>query len=278
MIENGLTLITGAGGLIGRHLTAALAPRGPVVAVTRRPLDGGANVRNVVTDLATPQFVDALPDNVHAVVHLAQSAHYREFPQHADNVFAVNVASTARLLEWARATGVRRFVYASSGGADRVIGSEPVNFYLAGKLAGEVLARSYASVMAVSVLRPFFVYGPGQRRSMLLPRLVDAVRTGRPITLTTTQGIRITPTHVADASAAFAAAALDDRGGVFDVAGPEVLTLREIGELIGGRLGTPPRFEISGATADDVIGDPSAMTARLAAPARRLADGIEDVL
>jgi nucleoside-diphosphate-sugar epimerase len=132
--------------------------------------------------------------------------------------------------------------------------------------------------MTVSVLRPFFVYGRGQRRSMLMPRLVDAVRERRPVTLASPDGIRITPTHVDDAVAAFAAAAQADRPGVFDVAGPEVVSIRAIGELIGARLGIAPRFEIVASAGEDVAGDPAAAAAMLAPPVRRLADGIGDLL
>ena len=49
-------------------------------------------------------------------MHLAQSPRYRDFPEGALDVFEVNVGSTQRLLDWACRQGVKRFIYASSGG------------------------------------------------------------------------------------------------------------------------------------------------------------------
>lgn len=272
------TLITGAGGLIGRNLVAALERDGEVWALARRAGVGSGSARWIEADLSTRAFLDQLPERVDAVVHLAQSPHYRSFPEQALDVFDVNVASTAALLDWAQRHGVRRFILASAGGADRASDTAPLANYLAGKRAAELLAHSYAAQFSVTVLRFFFVYGKNQRRSMLMPRLVDTVRASQPITLAGPDGMRLNPTHVEDAVAAIRQAAIADRPGSFEIAGPEVLSLRQVGEVIGARVGREPQFVVEAGSANDLIGDISRMSAQLAAPRRRLADGIEDLL
>lgn len=272
------TVITGAGGLIGRNLVAALERDGDVWALTRQAAGSGGRARWIEADLANPAFLDRLPEGVDTVVHLAQSPHYRDFPDQAGDVFNVNVASTAMLLDWSHRHGVRRFVFASAGGADRAGDGAPLSNYLAGKRAAELIAQSYAAQFSVTVLRFFFVYGKDQRRSMLMPRLVDAVRAGNPLTLAGPDGIRLNPTHVDDAVAAVRQAVIADRPGTFEIAGPEVMSMRQIGDVIGARVGRAPQFTIDQRGGTDLIGDISEMSAQLIAPRRRLADGIEDLL
>lgn len=267
-------LITGASGLIGRHLVGLLEGETDVVALSRTPLPS-ASATWIAADLSAPHFINALPSRVDTVVHLAQSPHYREFPEQAADVFNVNVASTALLLDWARRVGVQRFVQASAGGADRSQGTA-LSYYLAGKRSAELLAQSYANQFAVTVLRFFFVYGPHQRRSMLIPRLVDTVRGGQPITLAGNDGIRLNPVHVDDAVAAIRQAVIADRPGAFEIAGPDVMTMRQIGEAIASRLERSAQFTVADRIESDLVGDISEMTTRLTAPTRRFLSGVED--
>ena len=110
------------------------------------------------------------------------------------NIFRVNVESTARLLEYAYESGAKHFVYASSGGIygcgnqafkenAPVVDSGKLGYYLASKYSSELLAQQYSSLMQVSILRFFFIYGGRQRKSMLLPRLVESIRSKKTINL-----------------------------------------------------------------------------------------------
>src|SRR3954469_3026719 len=96
--------VTGANGFIGSHLLPELTARQEVIALTRSgpPPEAEPLVDWVVQDLAEPLMERKLPARIDAVVHLAQSARYKEFPDGAADVYAVNVHSTFQLLEWAR--------------------------------------------------------------------------------------------------------------------------------------------------------------------------------
>jgi UDP-glucose 4-epimerase len=267
-------LVTGASGLIGRHLVAALAEHHRVWAVSRRPQEWPSHVTGVQWDLSVPAHPSGLPDVVDAVIHLAQSDHFRDFPARADDIFAVNVAATARLLDWSHAAGVRRFICASSGNVERADG-----YYLISKRCAELVASGYSSLMTVLILRFFFVYGRGQRADMLIPRLVSAVRDQRPILLSSRDGLLINPVHVSDAVAAIQRALTLTESLTIDIAGPETLSLRDIGAIIGQHLDRAPIFQVDELRRpDEIVGDITAMRRWLCAPSVKFADGIDDVV
>jgi len=285
-------LVLGGSGLIGSYLLRELAAHWDVHAAGRNP-GAEAGTQGVTwhhMDLSDGSSPPVLPVTIDAVVYLAQSERFREFPEGAADVFAVNVAAVIRLLEYARKAGARNFVLASSGGIygtgdgefeeDRafVAGSD-LGFYASTKLSAELLAASYAPFMNVVALRFFFVYGKGQRRSMLVPRLIDSVRDGRPIALQGSDGIRLNPTYVSDAVSSVLAALELEESYTVNVAGPEVLTLREIGETIGRALGCVPRFEIDhGSRPAEMIGSTALMSELLGGPRVSFSEGIRRVL
>src|SRR5688572_18391351 len=149
-----------------------------------------AHVHAIAQNLAGPIDPSRLPASVDAIIHLAQSRHFRKFPEQARDIFAVNTAATAQLLEYGRQAKVRTFLLASSGGVCGYLPrpivetdpAQPNNFYLASKYAAECLVNAYAEYFATVTLRYFFVYGEGQR-SMFMPGMVERVLKGNPVIL-----------------------------------------------------------------------------------------------
>ena len=279
-------MVTGAGGLIGSHLIRNMDKGWLSYGVSRSRPDGLDVDHHLPVDFSGDWSTDALPERIDAVVHLAQSEHFRDLPDRAEDVFRVNTASTVRLLDYARRAGARTFVLASSGGiygfgdeafseeAQVPLGGE-TSFYVGTRLCSEVLAKSYASLMDVVVLRFFFVYGPGQRETMLIPRLVRSVVDGKPITLQGADGIRINPTYVDDAVAVIKSSLEVSASRTINVGGPEVSSLREIGEAIGRAVGKSPVFNVQEDVAPrHLIGDVGRMTELLGGPGVRFEDGI----
>ena len=283
-------LITGAGGLLGFHAVNHLMTQHVVHALVHsaptQPIPG---IAYHVIDLAQSGGLEKLPQQMDAVIHLAQSARFREFPDQALDVFNVNVGSTARLLEYARHSGARTFILASSGGvygagdeAFKENAAMPqhglLGYYLGSKLCAEVLAQNYASLLSVSVLRFFFMYGKGQKRSMLVPRLIDNVSAGHSIALQGQDGIRINPIHVSDAVAVLEGCLSLSGSHTFNVAGNEVLSIREIARTIGLAVGREPVFKVEPMVARHLTADIDAMCRELAVPKVNFAQGIRDLL
>lgn len=70
--------------------------------------------------------------------------------------------------------------------------------------------------------------------------LVQSVLDGRPIVLHGQDGIRINPTYVADAVTAIEADLVLEGSHKINIGGPEVLTMRQIGEMIAGKQSAKP--------------------------------------
>ena len=279
-------LVFGASGLIGTALCAELVKRQVVYGMSRRRPFDHANFHWTSADLALDSKPGNLPGRVESVVYLAQSEHFREFPARALNIFGVNTAGLLRALDYARGAGVRNFVFASSGGVYgtgdqlfaedfRVPATGELGFYLSTKLCSEILARSYAGYFNISILRLFFVYGAGQRRNMLIPRLIDNVREGRPLDLSGQDGIRINPTHVGDAVRAIEGALGLEGSHTINIAGPQVLSMRQIGALIGRAIGRDPVWRVNeNAAPSHIVGDIEKMSRLLGSPVTSFEDGL----
>jgi UDP-glucose 4-epimerase len=236
----------------------------------------------------TESFDDSLlPGRLDAIIHLAQSRFYRDFPEQAQDIFDVNTRSTVQLLECGRRAGIERFIFASSGGVygvgDKAFvetdSANPTNFYLNSKWCSEELIAQYDRIFSTVVLRPFFIYGEGQASSMLVPRLINSVRQGNPIALQGQDGMRINPIHVGDAAVAFERALTLEGSQVINVAGPEVVSLREIGNIIGEEVDRIPVFEVHASQRRrDLIGDLARMKSLLGTPQMRFREGIHQTL
>ena len=253
--------MTGATGFVAQHLVPALAHEHAVVALghDRQRIAAAAGVEALEVDLREPGFEARLPA-VDAIVHLAQAN--VPFPDGAADLFAVNAASTAGLLEHARRVEAGRFVFASSasvyGLGDRPWSESdpPVasDFYSATKLAAERFVGAYRGYFGTTVMRLVAPYGPGQRNRMI-PRLIASVREGRPITLNADGRPRMNPIYVDDVTRVVEAALASDGHQLLNVAGDDVASIRELGETIGRTLGVEPAFEPGDARTGDVVAD-----------------------
>jgi UDP-glucose 4-epimerase len=283
-------IVTGANGLLGRELLVQLATTYDVRALVHRlPSDPIERVHYDAIDFSMEWNLDALPVRADAVVHLAQSAHFRDVPARALEVFQVNIAATARLLDYAWRTGVERFVFASSGGIygngtqpfrenSPISQPDSLGYYLGSKVSGEALVSSYAKFMKVMILRFFFIYGQRQNRTMLLPRLADNIRAGKPVTIQGEKGLRLNPIHVVDAAKAVVASLRNESSAIYNVAGPEVLSLRALCEEIASQMGAGAYFQTVPGDPFDVVGDIDLMRSQLHEPTISPRFGIRDII
>lgn len=177
----GKALVLGGAGFIGSNLVQALVAQGQRPRVLTRPSRSNANLRRFFDsiDLIHGDFMDdsilrvALRD-VHTVYHLITTTFPNMVIESSNYDLLSNLLPTIRLLELSREAGVKRIVYASSGGTiygeprtvpiDESHPLAPKSAYGQSKLTIENYLSFYARTtpLEVSILRVSNPYGPGQ--------------------------------------------------------------------------------------------------------------------
>jgi len=154
--------VTGSTGYMGRSLIPVLLSRGHSVRALARETSAHRVPRGaeaVVGDALVPgSFADAIAP-ADTLIHLVGTPH--PSPAKAASFQAVDLCSVDAALAAALAGGVGHFVYVS------VAQPAPVmHAYIAARQAGE--ARIRASGIAATIIRPWYVLGPGHRWPYLL--------------------------------------------------------------------------------------------------------------
>jgi uncharacterized protein YbjT (DUF2867 family) len=162
--------VTGATGYLGRPLVERLAARGHRVSALARPASAHklpAHCVPVIGDALDPASYSVPPRSV--VVHLVGVAHPSPTRAKAAQFRSIDLASVAAAVSNARAADARRFVYVS------VAQPAPVmKAYLEARAAGEALVRE--SGLPATLLRPWYVLGPGHRWPVILAPLYGLAR------------------------------------------------------------------------------------------------------
>jgi UDP-glucuronate 4-epimerase len=242
-------LVTGGLGFIGSRLCHALLDEGAAV----RCVD---DLSGAYADSTGPRAAAALADRgaevivapahtahvrgVHAVLHLAALPGVRSRRPSAV-LHAVNVELTERLA--AAAAGANaRFVFVSSSSVygDAAVlptpehaPAAPLNAYAATKVAAE------AAVLAAGgdpvIVRPFTVYGPGQRPDMAFARWARALAAGAPLPWHAPPGAARDFTYVDDVAAGIVAALRRGHSGrAYNLSGWRPVALRDALSLVAG--------------------------------------------
>jgi len=151
-----------------------------------------AGVEFITADLASADALSSLPGTVDAIAHLAgQSSGEMSFDNPVGDLER-NTVSTLNLLRYARDSGARRIVAASSmsvyGDVADVPTTEstvarPKSCYGIGKLAAEQYLHVFRNEVPYTAMRMFNVYGPGQnldnlRQGMVSIYVAMALRSG----------------------------------------------------------------------------------------------------
>lgn len=263
---DGRILVTGGLGYVGRRAVELIVEAGlEVVTYDRDYVPGTERVPAVHGELYdVPRLLGALRDHeVSAIVHTAAVSHPDTSLVAPIATFEANVMGTASLFEAARLAGVRRIVSFSSSSAYGDVNGfvtedlrlRPITPYGVTKVCVEMLGDVYGHLHGIEVrsLRLFWAYGPGNRMPEHVGDMLRAVRDRNEYRLPNGADHPLPLINIADAAqGTFRALVAEGQlAGVYNIAGPEVVTVGELAELVR-RLRPDAEIEIGPGPVPDV--------------------------
>lgn len=150
--------ITGATGFVGTHLVERLVGEGHSIRCLVRPrpgrqLEDTAQIEWVSGETGSPEALDELARGSDTLIHIAGLTRALG----PDGFHATNTRATAMLVAAARRAGVGHFIHVSSLAASK----PDISPYAWSKALSEAAATALAGDMALTILRPPAILGPG---------------------------------------------------------------------------------------------------------------------
>ncbi|MBI5320167.1 complex I NDUFA9 subunit family protein [Bradyrhizobium sp.] len=231
MASNQETLVTvfGGSGFLGRHVVRALAKREyrirvavrrPELAGHLQPLGRVGQIHAVQANLRYPASVQAAMRDAELAINLVGI-----LAESGDQTFEAVQAKGAETVAQAAAEAGARMVHVSAIGAD----AHAISQYARAKAAGEQAVLS--AVPSATILRPSVVFGP---EDAFTNRFAALAQMSPVLPLIGGGATRLQPVYVGDVATAVADA-VDGKtkaGATYELGGPEVLTMREIMQMI----------------------------------------------
>ncbi len=225
--------VTGAGGFIGSRLVEFLEELGHEVAF---------HVRSESGDLTE----NSIPDDTRVVVNSAGRLGRKGVD--LKELTLANASLPVMLADHCSRTG-SHLIHLSTPGVtglavdgDEEMEYDPWGDYERTKAQGEqaLLTHSVLAEGLLTILRPDFVYGPGDLHKLPLFRHVA----GGILPVIGREGARIRPTYRDDVCRAVEASLPGGilSGGLFNIAGSETVTVRELSQMIAAAIGRKVRI------------------------------------
>lgn len=229
-------LVTGGAGFVGSNIIEQLINDGKSVRAMVHNVDKakvrlekfGDKVEIVQGDVTDRDSIPALLKDVSAIIHTVAISMEKSSATYED----VNYQGTINMVDAAVDEGVSRFIFISQNGADS---SLPYRFLASKGKAQDYVAQSQLNW---TVLRPSAIFGPQDEFFNTFARLVKVT----PIIFPLVGGgkAEFQPVSVKDVASA-AVKSLNDEttaGKMYELGGPEVLTLGEIEQRVLKALNT----------------------------------------
>jgi uncharacterized protein YbjT (DUF2867 family) len=226
-------VVFGGTGFLGRRVVDHLLSHGFAVrAASRHPESGRTIFRDkssglelVRADIGDDASISATVADAFGVVNAVSL--YQE--RSTQTFHAVHVEAAARLARHSRDLGIARLVHVSGVGADATSPSS----YICSRGQGESAVR--AAFSAATIIRPAVMFGPGD--TFLTP-LTGLLRKSPVFPVFGGGQTMLQPAYVEDVGEAIARIfEAPQPNAIYELAGPETYTYRELLETVSTRLG-----------------------------------------
>lgn len=202
-------LLTGVAGFIGSNLLSKLLLGENFIVgidnfddfysenIKRKNIQGNLNNVNfkfIEGDITDEQFLKNLDLNFDIIIHLAAKAGVRPSIDNPVGYQNTNVNGTLALMEFARQSKVKKFIFASSSSVygvnqnlpwNETENLLPISPYASTKLSCENIGHVYSSLFDIQfvALRFFTVYGPGQRPDLAIHKFFKLIMDNQTISV-----------------------------------------------------------------------------------------------
>jgi uncharacterized protein YbjT (DUF2867 family) len=236
MMMADLVTVFGGGGFVGRYVVQALLKDGRRVRIAERNPKKAAflktqaslgQIQFIAADVTRPETVARALDGATAAVNLVGV-----FGAEMDRVQHQGAQTVA---EAATATGLGAFVQMSAIGADQASASA----YGRSKGDGEAAVR--AAFPSATILRPSIIFG---REDQFVNRFAAMIRLA-PVVPVIGGKTKFQPVHVGDVAQVVAACIANPKahgGKLYELGGPQILSMRELNEWVAKATGRARMF------------------------------------
>lgn len=274
--------VSGSDGFLGRYVCAQLVQNGHEL--VRIDITKGI-------DLSDTRSIEVIP-RVDCFVHLANLVYVLGSYENPALYYRVNYMTTLNALEVCRKCQAR-LVYISSYvygppqylPVDEKHPINPFNPYAQTKVICEKLCEGYHRDFGVpvSVLRPFNLYGVGQKGKLLIPEIMEQLKAGKEAIQLKDASPRRDYVNVQDVAKAICICVESkEQYGVYNVCSGESVSVKELTEIINDYLKHKVKFLFSGSDRPNEVDETRGAYDNLRAlgwkPTISLKDGMKSII
>lgn len=216
-------LVVGSSGLVGTHFLNLFHKNYNILCVDRH----------------TDTSLELYRENIAALVFLAQSKDY-SLLEFTEDLMKTNVSLLRHYLHQL-SKKCPKIILFSTGSvyqlSDKIIDENSLlvdhtlTSYVASKIMSELLAKSFSNFYQnIAIVRPFTIYGTGQKATMLFSRLLNNLKSKNPLEVGQSGGMIFNPVHAEDVARFIDYLIQRNSQGVeyFNIFGPQILTLEQV--------------------------------------------------
>ena len=231
--------------MIGQKLKSQLSKYNSIYAPSRKQLDLASLDFDVEMFRSTSKLIFSAQNDGNSIANTNINK---------ERFFLENGLILKKIIE--NNPNISQVIYLSSGGIykdsknllnedSKLKSLEESSLYFQAKLMTESLMKDFSSKMNICVMRLFTVYGKNLRSQRLFPILQRKIENGETIEISMDGGDILRPINVEDVVQNIQYILQNEISGTYNIAGPELLSLREIIARISKVTGKQAKITIT---------------------------------
>jgi len=245
-------LVTGGSGFIGSHVVDKLIENDFDVKVFDVKTPHRNDVEFIKGNITSLKKLNAAMNDVEYVYHIAALSNINKVVENPLKAVDLNIMSTAKVLEAARNSKVRRIIFASSYFVDSGKG----HLYTTTKAASEMLCKDYYKLyrLPFTILRYGTAYGPRSRGEDVISIAVRKALSHQPFVIHGDGNQSRNFIYVEDLAEGSVAALRDNaENKIYNLEGLQQITVKKVAEMVKKLVGDI-KIEYKEARPEDYIG------------------------